>query len=81
MAGSRYSLIQKAFWQYLGPAYRGLDADVTALEAAAGSGGGGAITWDGVSAAPSRPASGTDVTWIAPAFPSTATTGDYLVRG
>ena len=45
-----------------------------------GGGGGGAITWDGVSAAPSRPASGTDVTWIAPAFPSTATTGDYLVR-
>ena len=37
MAGSRYSLIPKAFWQYLGPAYRGLDADVTALEAAAGS--------------------------------------------
>lgn len=37
--------------------------------------------YDGVSAAPSRPASGTDVTWIAPAFPSTATTGDYLVRG
>lgn len=37
--------------------------------------------YDGVSAAPSRPASSTDVTWIAPAFPSTATTGDYLVRG
>ena len=46
-----------------------------------GLGGGGAITWDGVSAAPSHPASGTDVIWIAPAFPSTATTGDYLVRG
>lgn len=37
MAGSRYSLIPKSFWQYLGPAYRGLDADVAALEAAAGS--------------------------------------------
>ena len=32
MAGSRYSLIPKAFWQYLGPAYRGLDADLSALE-------------------------------------------------
>lgn len=44
MAGSRYSLIQKTFWQYLGPAYRGLDADLDAVEtavAAGGSGGGG----------------------------------------
>lgn len=32
MAGSRYSLTPKAFWQYLGPAYRGLDADLSALE-------------------------------------------------
>ena len=37
MAGSRYDLIPNAFWQWLGPAYRGLDADVTALEAAVGS--------------------------------------------
>ena len=41
MAASRYSLIQKAFWQYLGPAYRGLDADLDAVETAVASGGGG----------------------------------------
>ena len=40
MAGSRYSLIPKAFWQYLGPAYRGLDADLEAVEAAVAAGGG-----------------------------------------
>ena len=40
MAGSRYSLIQKAFWQYLGPAYRGLDADLDVVEAAVAAGGG-----------------------------------------
>ena len=40
MAGSRYSLIQKAFWQYLGPAYRGLDADLEAVETAVAAGGG-----------------------------------------
>ena len=34
MAGSRYSLIPKAFWQYLGPAYSGLDADLEAVESA-----------------------------------------------
>ena len=39
MAGSRYSLIQKAFWQYLGPAYRGLDADLEAVESAVADGG------------------------------------------
>ena len=38
MPGTRYSLIQKAFWQYLGPAYRGLDADLDAVEAALASG-------------------------------------------
>ena len=38
MAGSRYSLIQKAFWQYLGPAYRGLDADLDAVETVLASG-------------------------------------------
>ena len=41
MAGSRYSLIPKAFWQYLGPAYRGLDADLEAVESAVADGGGG----------------------------------------
>ena len=40
MAGSRYNLIQKAFWQYLGPAYRGLDADLEAVESAVAAGGG-----------------------------------------
>ena len=44
MAGSRYNLIQKSLWQWLGPAYRGLDADVAALEAAAGGGGEPAVT-------------------------------------
>lgn len=42
MAGSRYSLIPKASWQYLGPAYRGLDADLHAVEANVSAGGGGA---------------------------------------
>ena len=42
MAGSRYSLIPKAFWQYLGPAYRGLDADLDAVEAALTAAGAGA---------------------------------------
>ena len=38
MAGSRYSLIQKAFWQYLGPAYKGLDADLATVETVLASG-------------------------------------------
>lgn len=40
MAGSRYNLIQKAFWQYLGPAFKGLDADLEAVETAVAAGGG-----------------------------------------
>ena len=40
MPGTRYNLIQKAFWQYLGPAYKGLDADLDAVEAAVAAGGG-----------------------------------------
>ena len=44
MAGSRYDLVQKSLWQWLGPAYRGLDADLDAVETtlAAGGGSGGA---------------------------------------
>ena len=41
MAGSRYNLVPKGYWDYLGPAYRGLDADVEALEVAVAAGGGG----------------------------------------
>ena len=41
MAGSRYNLIPKGYWDYLGPAYRGLDADVEELEVAVAAGGGG----------------------------------------
>ena len=54
MAGSRYSLIPKAFWQYLGPAYRGLDADLDAVETAVASGGGGSASAAGVTASSAR---------------------------
>lgn len=55
MAGSRYSLTPKAFWQYLGPAYRGLDADLSALEAGkALGGGGGSASAAGVTASSAR---------------------------
>ena len=40
MAGSRYNLIQKAFWQCLGPALKGLDDDLEAVETAVAAGGG-----------------------------------------
>ena len=40
MAGSRYNLVQKPHWQYLGPAYQGLDQDVSAIEDALAAGGG-----------------------------------------
>ena len=40
MPGSRYTLIQKPYWQRLGPAYRGLDADLEAVESAVADGGG-----------------------------------------
>ena len=37
------------------------------------------VTWDGVGAAPARPAADS-VTWIAPQFPTTASVGDVLIR-
>lgn len=51
MAGSRYQLIQESFWQWLGPAYKGLDADLKAVEttlaSGGGAGGGGGIITSG----------------------------------
>lgn len=41
MPGTRYNLIAKANWNWLSPAYRGLDADLEAVEAAVAAGGGG----------------------------------------
>ena len=40
MPGTRYNLIAKANWNWLGPAYKGLDADLEAVEAAVAAGGG-----------------------------------------
>ena len=40
MAAFRYQLIQESFWQWLGPAYKGLDADLKAVETTLASGGG-----------------------------------------
>ena len=40
MPGTRYNLIAKANWNWLGPAYKGLDADLAEVEAAVASGGG-----------------------------------------
>lgn len=39
MAGSRYDLIAQENWAWLGPAYRGIDADLAAVEAAIPAGG------------------------------------------
>ena len=39
MPGTRYNLIAKANWNWLGPAYKGLDADLAEVEAAVASGG------------------------------------------
>ena len=50
MAGSRYDLIAQENWQWLGPAYRGIDADLAAVEAAI-SAGGGSVTVPVVQAA------------------------------
>ena len=69
MAGSRYSLIPKAFWQYLGPAYRGLDADLEAVESAVADGGGGG---GGALGSLGNP-------YINPADPATLPEGSYYV--
>lgn len=39
MAGKRYEYTNHVDWRYLGPAFRGIDADLTALEAGGGGGG------------------------------------------
>lgn len=40
MAGKRYEYVSQALWAWLGPAFRGIDADLRALEDSAGDGGG-----------------------------------------
>lgn len=39
MAGKRHEYTNHVNWRYLGPAFRGIDADLTALEAGGGGGG------------------------------------------
>ena len=41
MAGSRFNLIPRAHWIYLGPAYKGLSDDLDALETSVAEGGAG----------------------------------------
>lgn len=38
------------------------------------------ITWDGTGSPPTRTAGAGTVTWVAPYMPSTAATGDILIR-
>lgn len=37
---TRYDLVPRPLWRYLGPAFRGLDTDLTAVETSGGGGGG-----------------------------------------
>lgn len=47
MARSRYNLIPAPIWPYLGPAFKGIDQDLSALEASGGGGtGGGVSSWN-----------------------------------
>lgn len=76
MAGSRYNLVPKGYWDYLGPAYRGLDADVEELEVAVAAGGSsgpigpasmqtslGLSTGSGTTTVTTRALSGAAVSW------------------
>ena len=36
MAGKRYEYVAQSLWAWLGPAFRGIDADLRALEDSAG---------------------------------------------
>ena len=44
MARSRYNLIPAPIWPYLGPAFKGIDQDLSALESSGGGGGGTDVT-------------------------------------
>lgn len=47
MARSRYNLIPAPIWPYLGPAFKGIDQDLSALESSGGGGtGGGVKSWN-----------------------------------
>ena len=47
MARSRYNLIPAPIWPYLGPAFKGIDQDLSALESSGGGGtGGGVSSWN-----------------------------------
>ena len=39
VAGKRYEYVAQSLWAWLGPAFRGIDADLRALEDSAGGGG------------------------------------------
>ena len=87
MARSRYNLIPAPIWPYLGPAFKGIDQDLSALES---SGGGGTdVTTrqgtDGSWPTITRTA-GVHYRWFAaydaaklPPYASGARTGDELV--
>ena len=40
MAEQRYQYVPRDMWPWLGPAFRGVDADLRTLESAGGGGGG-----------------------------------------
>ena len=48
MARSRYNLIPAPIWPYLGPAFKGIDQDLSDLESSGGggTGGGGVTSWN-----------------------------------
>ena len=46
MAGKRYEYVAESLWAWLGPAFRGIDADLKTLETSGGGGGGETVTAD-----------------------------------
>ena len=44
VAGKRYEYVAESLWAWLGPAFRGIDADLKTLETSGGGGGEPAVT-------------------------------------